>query len=920
MISKQQAQYFAYELTRLNKNNNLGGVSQGLMDACVDLNPHQIEAASFAIKSPLSKGVILADEVGLGKTVEAGIVLCQYWAERKRHLIVICPASLREQWKSELEEKFNLPSAIVDSKNYVPGMFSLTDSIAILSYNFAAKMSEEMHSVNWDLAVLDEAHKLRNVYKENNKTGRAIEYALRGRRKILMTATPLQNSLMELYGLSSLIDGKIFGDARSFKMLYTTSNKADPHLKTRLKTFCKRTLRSQVTEYIKYTKRKAITFPFIPSQNEQILYEGVSNFLQKDSEYVFPPSQRHLTSLILYKLLASSSNAIYGTFKTILERLEKLKTGQDTSAQDKILSELLDEADLDDELSIEDDTDNKNITPDLANLNEEIEEVKKYLALAQSIKVDNKTVELLKALEVGFKRMEKMKASKKALIFTESRRTQQYLYDYLSAHGYMGKIVLFHGGNKLKKNELLSSFKNDAEIMIATEAGSEGLNMQFCSLVINYDLPWNPQRVEQRIGRCHRYGQKHDVAVINFVNTKNKADERVFELLNEKFKLFEGVFGASDEILGSIEDGVDFEKKILKIYQTCRTPEQIDTAFNELQQKMEEAIDAKMRQTKFTLLAEFDEDVHKRLKVHLDLTKFQLDNKQKMFWNLSRRMLRDDGEFDDEEFIFHLKNSELGKCGEYYFITQENRHSDLTNNQILRLNHPLGEYVIKSAKEMEIEDMEEVVFNLSEDYKKHSFLEEMRKKHLAGWCTVHLVTIDSFEKEEYLVLSGIDSRQQPVDQETLMEIMNLEAISEFPGKAPHPLVQSFFEDMQKKNLEHIKQLSESRNMTFFKEESEKIDRYTEDKLYAVEKELRDVKAKIKALSREERSADTIDRKMLIQEEIASLEKKKRRLRQNIFDAEDEIEAERTKLIDALKERLKSTTTIKKLFTFQWKLQ
>lgn len=153
-------------------------------------------------------------------------------------------------------------------------------------------------------------------------------------------------------------------------------------------------------------------------------------------------------------------------------------------------------------------------------LDKEIAEIKSYISLAQEVGTDTKTEELVKALEVGFAEMQKMGAPQKALIFTESRRTQRYLFDYLSAHGYAHQIVLFHGENRLQRNELIRQFKNDGSIMIATEAGAEGLNMQFCSLVINYDLPWNPQRVEQRIGRCHRYGQKYDVVVINFVNQK----------------------------------------------------------------------------------------------------------------------------------------------------------------------------------------------------------------------------------------------------------------------------------------------------------------------------------------------------------------------------------------------------------------
>src|SRR5205823_3541119 len=189
----------------------------------------------------------------------------------------------------------------------------------------------------------------------------------------------------------------------------------------------------------------------------------------------------------------------------------------------------------------------------------------------------------------------------KALIFTESRRTQEYLYRILEETEFGGKIVLFNGTNTdqksreiydrwLKQNAgtdrvsgsptadkragIVEYFRDQASIMIATEAAAEGINLQFCNLVVNYDLPWNPQRIEQRIGRCHRYGQKFDVVVVNFLNKKNAADQRVYQLLDQKFRLFNGVFGASDEVLGTIESGVDFEKRIVSIYQKCRTPEQ----------------------------------------------------------------------------------------------------------------------------------------------------------------------------------------------------------------------------------------------------------------------------------------------------------------------------------------------------------
>jgi superfamily II DNA/RNA helicase len=280
---------------------------------------------------------------------------------------------------------------------------------------------------------------------------------------------------------------------------------------------------------------------------------------------------------------------------------------------------------------------------DRKKLREEIDILQQLATWARRIGVDTKTRTLLTALDIGFEQMAATGAGRKALIFTESRRTQDYLKAYLESHGYAGQVVLFNGTNGgpeataiyehwTQKNldtgrssgsravdvrtALIEHFRDDhGSILLATEAAAEGINLQFCSLVINYDLPWNPQRIEQRIGRCHRYGQRHDVVVINFLNERNDADRRVLELLGEKFSLFNGVFGASDEVLGTIESGVDFEKRILAIYQGCRTPEEIDAAFQALQAEMDEQIRTRMDDTRRTLFEHFDEDVHQRLRV-----------------------------------------------------------------------------------------------------------------------------------------------------------------------------------------------------------------------------------------------------------------------------------------------------------------
>lgn len=596
-----QIKFFAEQLMLKRPQHSIDGLASAMSGVKVDLNPHQVDAALFALQSPLSNGALLADEVGLGKTIEAGLVLAQCWSERKRKILLIVTATLRTQWRAELEEKFFIRSEILESKNYNKAKkenpscnpFLAQDAVVICSYNFASAKMRDILLIDWDLVIMDEAHKLRNVYKRNNVMGNNLKTALRGRKKLLLTATPLQNNLMELYGLVSIIDEQVFGDPDIFREVYvnvTNIESRNRNLKVRLQNFCKRTLRRQVAEYVPYTNRTAILQEYTPSHDEEQLYTDVSNYLQQERLYAFPQGQRQLLMLVARKLLASSSMAIHGTLSTIIDRLN-LKLS-DYQAQLKLtdlddydgIEELIDEESNGDDNGAVDE-----MTADYEGIRAEIEKLKQYAALAERITTNAKGDNLLTALNRGFEMNERLGGARKAVIFTESKRTQQYLMNLLSQNGYEGQIVFLDGSNNDpistrvykewrerhkddgrisgstaadKKSAIVEEFRDRASILIGTEAAAEGINLQFCNIVVNYDLPWNPQRIEQRIGRCHRYGQKNDVIVINFLNRANAADERVFELLSQKFRLFDGVFGSSDEVLGAIEDGVDFEKRI----------------------------------------------------------------------------------------------------------------------------------------------------------------------------------------------------------------------------------------------------------------------------------------------------------------------------------------------------------------------
>ena len=456
--------------------------------------------------------------------------------------------------------------------------FETTGAIIICSYEFAARNAEEVRAAKWDLVVFDEAHRLRNVHKKGAaKYAKALKEALGDRYKILLTATPLQNNLTELYGLVSIIDETHFGGEHAFKAQYTgaSANVASQQLlRERLEPICNRTLRRQVQEagHINFRKRHAVTFKFEPSEPEQQLYDALSEYLRDPDTIAYGGRNNPLVLLQARKVLGSSTFAVARYLDSLVERLKNKK-----AANVEMLREI-DEVELDDLDDLDEETETEPEYIDPEKLTNEIALVEAMRDLAHSITDNAKGLKLIENLPIVLDEIEGKGGKRKAVIFTESTRTQRYLADLLASNGYAGEVVLMNGSNndpdsreiyrqwKEKhadtdrisgsktadmKAAIVEAFKgDDRSILIATESGAEGINLQFCSLLINYDLPWNPQRVEQRIGRCHRYGQLVDVTVVNMLNLKNGAEARIHELLEQKLHLFDGVFGASDEVLG----------------------------------------------------------------------------------------------------------------------------------------------------------------------------------------------------------------------------------------------------------------------------------------------------------------------------------------------------------------------------------
>ena len=402
------ARYWAEELSRQGPFDDVSGLSRALGDARVDLNPHQIDAALFALRSPLSKGVLLADEVGLGKTIEAGLVLAQKWAERKRRILLAVPATLRKQWQNELKEKFYLPSVILDT----PGMrkleketgrdpFEQDDSIVIVSHEMVARQADRIERASWDVVVVDEAHRLRGLATESKRARAILGAITNAGQKVLLTATPLQNRIDELWALVHFVDDHFFGPLETFTAQYGKGDEASlEELRERLRPIVKRTLRREVLEFIRYTKRTALTFAFIPSPAEEELYEKVSEYLKRKDSLALPAGQRQLLVMILRKLLASSSRAIGATLSKLEGRLRGL-----VPDAEPLLVEMANDyesANEDAEEGDEEDSEGQAVAPAKPeagpSAQAEADELLSFVKLAASIPEDAKATELLTVL------------------------------------------------------------------------------------------------------------------------------------------------------------------------------------------------------------------------------------------------------------------------------------------------------------------------------------------------------------------------------------------------------------------------------------------------------------------------------------------------------------------------------------------
>jgi len=939
MYTPYQSGYIAHSLSLEGIEEE--ALTQTIASAKVDMNPHQVDAALFALDSPLSNGVILADEVGLGKTIEASLVLAQKWAEHKRRLLLVVPATLRKQWSQELVEKFSLPSKILEARNFKVAQASgaanpfLTETafgetaLVICSYEFASRKQAELAEVQWDMVVFDEAHKLRNFYRgESAKIASRLDAALKGRPKLLLSATPLQNNLQELYGLISIIDPHFFGNLDAFKARYCRPKLESAefeHLRDRLKSICKRTLRRQVQESggIKFTRRYSMIEDFRPSPDELQLYSQVSEYLQDTNILSIKPGARHLVTLVIRKILASSSFAIQGTLSTMIERLEKKLPLVDALEDYDGLDDLADEESIDEDEVV-----------DSVALAAEVEQLKNFRTLADSIARDAKADALLRVLGKAFDFAERLGGKRKAVIFTESVRTQSCLKQLLTDSGYAGKVAILNGSNAdpdskrihqdwLKQHEgsglisgaktadmkaaLVDHFRETAEILICTEAGAEGINLQFCSLLINYDLPWNPQRVEQRIGRVHRYGQKHDVVVVNFINKGNRADERVFELLSQKLQLFEGVFGASDEILGSIESGVDIERRIHDIYQRCRDDAQIDAEFDQLQATFKAELEARTTETRRSVLENLDVDVVKHLNLTKEKTEQHLSDYQEKLLLLARMMLSD-AQFEEHRFQHD---------GHWYDVRWQ--AAEDANARFLRPNEGLGAKLIDQAK-LALAELPVVTLEFDLDHTlngQHAWLKNFAGQ--SGELILEKLTIVTAKRQiEHLLIAARSDNGEALDTASAERLLTLPAriLNQATRPANESQLAQQLAQQENQKLKAALQLNER----YFNEETEKLEGWAEDRRIALDIHIKQLDQEIKEARKAARQLPSLQEKLNAKRVLKQREQNRDRLMLDYHEEKKRIDAEEDRLLNEIEAALEITPQRQRLFAIRWSLK
>ena len=957
----------AEDLVRVRRPDERERYAAAQRQARIDPNPHQIDAVIFALRRLREGGCILADEVGLGKTVEAGLVIAQSRAEGAQRILLIVPKSLIGQWQGELLNLFGIQARENETSFFAPGVY-------LVGREFAGSERGSIPlgaAPPFDLAVIDEAHEIfAGLYKRYDRDGTYDETSsqavmahrvrgfLRSTSVLLLTATPMQNSLAELWGLVQYVEptGTLLGDIATFREVFCSEDDRslipgqEHELKRRLAMVQRRTLRRQAQEFLErpFTQRRCRLYDYAMTDNERSLYDDVTEYLLEPSLYAFAGRQRRLLLLGFHRRMASSIKALAASLENVAARLRHLQAGV---RSDNTVASVLE--DLEDDEEIDQSSEESAAPVDRTGLAAELARIEGFIARAQSLPHDAKARSFQKAIKVVVDMARQGRGSGKAVVFTESITTQEYLRSLLLAIGLGDEdITLFRGVNDHARAHqafavwqqeeghlfppgsrpsrevgirlaLVHEFRRRSKVLVCTEAGAKGLNLQFCETVINYDLPWNPQRIEQRIGRCHRYSQNRDVTVVNFLARDNQAHRLTFEILSQKLDLFGRVLDASDHVLHEPRTetpellvstlSAEFESDLRSIYSRSRTLDEVIREIAALRDKISErraTFEMEYARTSQIIESRFDENVRrvfKRLREDLPESLAALDRDLANLVDgyltaLGVKYRRSD---EPGRSVFNIEPEaelpgEVGDCRR--FATGDARA--LTDAEPLNLVHPLVLAAIRHATSWSGDAS--VTLHLPSDSSAH--LTALAGK--VGVICVVLVHYAGFEPVERLAAAAVVDGA-PIDPALAAKLTGLHAADgpafDVPVKA-----QWLDEAVDEAVFADQRQIEEGEHK-HFKEAIGQLERFMEDKILVCRRERASIAEKLRAARAIRDGIVGASAREKVEAEILRLANKEESLERRIRVLESREDSIYRKWRDEYHELRYQAPTVKRLF-------
>ncbi|HEY2290846.1 MAG TPA: SNF2-related protein [Thermoanaerobaculia bacterium] len=933
----------AEDLVRVRRPDDRERYAASQRQARIDPNPHQIDAVIFALRRLQEGGCILADEVGLGKTIEAGLVIAQRRAEGAQRILLIVPKSLIGQWQNELLDLFGIQTREDPAGFLGPGVYLVGREFAGSERGSAPLAA----APPFDLVVIDEAHEIfaglhkrfdrDGTYEEDSDEARMahrVRGFLRSAPVLLLTATPIQNSLAELWGLVQYVEptGTLLGDISTFRRVFCDEDDRtlvpgqEHELQRRLSRVLQRTLRRQAQEFLDrpFTQRRCRLYEYAMSPAERALYDDVTEYLLEPSLFAFSGRQRRLLLIGFHRRMASSIPALAASLENVAARLRRLARGQDSNHDAAtMLGDLEDEEELPAPAE-----DEPAPSVDRGGVLAELARVEGLLTRARLLPSDAKARSFLEAIRLVLDRGRDGHGSGKAVVFTESITTQEYLRDLLLKEGLRDEeITLFRGVNDherasqalahWQKEEgarlapgtkpsrevavrlaLVHEFRHRSKVLICTEAGAKGLNLQFCETVINYDLPWNPQRIEQRIGRCHRYSQQRDVTVVNFINRDNEGQQLTFEILSRKLDLFGKVLDASDTVLHEPRTdapeiavsalAVELQNDLQSIYSRSRTIEEVTREIAALRDKIEgrrEAYEREYRRTSQIIESRFDEEVrgvfrNLRHELPAALAQFDRDVADLVEGYLAASGIAYRRTGEGHRAVFEILSEEglPAGLGDGRKLAAGDAR-DLNDAEALNLIHPLVRAAIADARAWKGGP---VVLRLPADAPPE--LAALAGK--TGVLGVGLVDYGGFEPVQRRVAAALVGGD-PIDPALAARLCRLPAADGPPFEAPadgldDALAEAVFLDQQE---------IEKGEQEHFEQALGQLERYVEDKILLCRRELAGVIGKLRAArERRDQTVGASDRQR-VEAEIDRLAARREELEQRITaleSREDEV--------------------------------